>query len=324
MNPKVSIIVPVYKVEKYLHKCVDSILSQTLKDFELILINDGSPDRCGEICDEYAKFDSRVKVIKKENGGLSSARNAGLDVALGNYVGFVDSDDWIEADMYELLYNLCVQNDCEIASCSSTIHYNHKTVINGGHPLTIHTTKEAMKAMLEGNLYDEVVWTKLFKKSLLDEIRFTVGIIYEDTDFTYKVIHKSKRVGCIGVPKYHYIKRENSTMDLALKNIKIDGVFIYEDMYKFIDKNYKELSDLVALKLANTAMTVMNLMSLNSDFSKYKHEYYGVVKILNRYFYQIIKLKPYPITVKIILIAAKAHPIFYMKLINFTEKRKLI
>ena len=102
--PKVSIIVPVYKVEKYLRKCIDSIINQTLKDIEIILVDDGSPDNCGKICDEYAAKDTRIKVIHKENGGLSSARNAGMEVAEGEYIGFVDSDDWIESDMYMTLW----------------------------------------------------------------------------------------------------------------------------------------------------------------------------------------------------------------------------
>ncbi|MBO0962931.1 glycosyltransferase, partial [Neobacillus sp. MM2021_6] len=254
MNPKISIIVPVYKVEPYIRKCVDSILAQTLTDFELILVDDGSPDKCGEICDEYASKDSRVIVVHKENGGLSSARNAGLEKAKGDYIGFVDSDDWIEPDMYELLYDMCIKNNCEIANCTSVIYFKNKTVKNGAHSLTIHDKTQAMKAMLEGKLYDEVVWTKLIKRSLLKEIRFPVGLIYEDTAITYKLIHKSNRICCIGAPKYHYIKRENSTMDHAIKNIRIDGVLIYDEMFKFIEKNYPELRNLVTLKLANSAM----------------------------------------------------------------------
>ena len=148
MSPKISIIVPVYKVEKYIHKCIDSILNQTFKDFELILVDDGSPDNCGKICDEYAKKDSRVIVIHKENGGLSSARNSGLDIARGDYIGFVDSDDYIENDMYELLYNLCEENNCDISSCSSIIHFPNKKVINGGHELIIHNKKEILGCFL--------------------------------------------------------------------------------------------------------------------------------------------------------------------------------
>ncbi|WP_318505185.1 glycosyltransferase family 2 protein [Bacillus sp. T3] len=217
MKPKISIIVPVYNVEKYIHKCVDSILNQTFQDFELILVDDGSPDNCGFICDDFAQKDKRVKVVHKQNGGLSTARNAGMDIAEGEYIGFVDSDDWIEPDMYELLFNLCVENDCEIANCSSIIYFTNKTVVNGSHPLIIQNRHEAMKAMLEGKLYDEVVWTKLIKRNLLTDIRFPEGIVYEDTAFTYKVIHKCKKVCSIGSPKYHYIKRDEGTMGQAKK-----------------------------------------------------------------------------------------------------------
>lgn len=324
MNSKISIIVPVYKVEAYIHKCVDSILNQTFKDFEIILINDGSPDNCGHICDEYAKKDDRVKVIHKENGGLSDARNAGLNIARGDYVGFVDSDDWIEPDMYELLYNMCEENQCDIANCTSTIHFKHKVVKNGTHSLEIHNRKQAMEFMLKGELYDEVVWTKLFKRSLLEDIRFSVGIIYEDTAFTYKVIHKSERVCCIGAPKYHYIKRDDSTMDRAIKNIRIDGVLIYDEMYKFMDKHYSELRNIVALKLANSAMTVMNLMSFHSDFPKYKKQYYEVVNVLNTYFSSTIKLQEYPSTVKLLLAATKVHPLLYKLIVNVALRRRSV
>ncbi|MFS0638297.1 glycosyltransferase [Mesobacillus foraminis] len=322
MNPKVSIIVPVYKVEPYIHKCVDSILAQTLTDFELILVDDGSPDSCGRICDQYAQKDSRVKVIHKENGGLSDARNAGIDIARGEYIGFVDSDDWIEPDMYELLYRMCIDNNSEIASCTSIIHYKDKTVINGTHPLTIHDRNQAMSAMLQGKLYDEVVWTKLIKRSLLEDIRFTVGIVYEDTALTYKVIHKCKQVCCIGAPKYHYIKRDNSVMDKAVKNIRIDAVLIYDEMYKFVNNYYCELSNLVALKLANSAMSVLNLISFNQNFMMYEKDYYMVANVLNRYFNKTIKLQEYPKNVKLLLAATKIHPFLYKMLVNLTAKRR--
>lgn len=320
MNPKISIIVPVYKVEPYIRKCVDSILAQTLTDFELILVDDGSPDNCGEICDEYASKDSRVVVIHKENGGQATARNAGLDIAKGDYIGFVDSDDWIEPDMYELLYNMCIENKCDIANCTSTIYFKNKTVKNGTHPLTVQNRKEAMRTMLEGKLYDEVVWTKLIKCSLLENIRFPVGVIYEDTAFTYKVIHNASRICCIGAPKYHYIKRDESTMDRAIKNLRIDAVLIYEEMYKFIERNYPELQTLVTLKLANSAMVILNLISFNTKFSKYKTEYLKVASILNRYFSKTIKLEEYPSSVKILLTATKVQPLLYKLFINFRRK----
>lgn len=322
MNPKISIIVPVYKVEQYIHKCIDSILKQTFKEFELILVDDGSPDSCGEICDRYAIQDSRIKVIHKENGGLSSARNAGLDIAQGDYIGFVDSDDWIEMDMYELLYRMCVEQGCDIAICSSEIHYNDKTVISSSHPFVIHDRNSAMKTMLEGNLYDEVVWTKLFKRQLLEGIQFPVGISYEDTAFTYKVIHKCEKVCFIGEPKYHYIKRDNSMMDRAVKEVKIDAILIYDEMCKFMEQYYKGLCDLVILKLGNCSMVILNLILSSGKFSEHKVKFYKTISILNSYFYKTMVIKEYGKNVRVLLVAAKLHPLLYKFLFNNFVKRR--
>jgi glycosyltransferase involved in cell wall biosynthesis len=321
MNPKISIIVPVYKVEEYLHKCIDSILAQTFTDFELILIDDGSPDNCGRICDEYARKDSRVFVIHKENGGQASARNAGIDIARGEFIGFVDSDDWIEPDMYELLYKICIDNDCDISNISSIIYFKNRIQTNGSHPLVVHSRAEAMKAMLMGELYDEVVWTKLIKRTLLEDIRFTEGIVYEDTAFTYKVIHKSKKVCSIGAPKYNYIKRKESTMDRAKKNIRIDAVLIYDEMVKFMEKYYPDLTTLVSLKLANSALVIMNDISSHEEFNTYKKHFITVTKILNSYYSTLMRLNEFPWNVKILLTASKCHPIFYKLLINQISRR---
>lgn len=316
MNPKISIIVPVYKVEPYIHKCVDSILNQTFKDFEVILVDDGSPDNCGKICDEYAQKDDRVVVIHKENGGQATARNSGLDIARGEYIGFVDSDDYIEEDMYEFLYNLCIDNNCDIANCSSTIYFKDRVQVNGGHGLMIHNTNEAMRVAMEGVLYDECLWTKLIKKELFKNLRIPVGIAYEDTAFTYKLIDRAKRICCKGEAKYNYIKRDNSTMDRAIKEVKIDAVLVYEEMYKFIEEKYPELTDLVALKLANNTMSVMNLIIKQNNFEKYKDDYFKIAKILNTKFKKTIKLKGYPRNVKILLFANKINPIIYKRIIK--------
>jgi len=324
MNPKISIIVPVYKVEQYIHKCIDSILMQNFENFELILVDDGSPDICGEICDRYADKDKRIKVIHKENGGLSSARNAGLEIAKGDYIGFVDSDDWIEPDMYELLYGMCAEHRCDVAICSSQIHYSNKIVISSNHPFIIHDRNTAMKTMLEGKLYDEVVWTKLFKRNLLEDIKFPVGMSYEDTAFTYKVIHKCKKVCFIGEPKYHYIKRDNSMMDRAVKEVKIDSVLIYDEMCKFMERYYKELYSLVILKLGNCSMVVLNLISMSGRFNEHKVKYYKVIGILNNYFYKTMSLKEYGKSVKFLLFATKLHPLLYKFLINNFAKREQV
>ncbi|EOU1892848.1 glycosyltransferase [Clostridium perfringens] len=322
MRPKISIIVPVYKVENYIHTCVDSILNQRFKDFELILVDDGSPDKCGEICDEYAKKDNRIIVIHKENGGQATARNAALDVASGEYIGFVDSDDYIEPDMYEILYKICVENECDISNCSSIIHFNKKIVVNGGHNIITHNREEAMKVLMEGFLYDECLWTKLIKRELFEGLRIPTGIAYEDTAFTYKLFDKANKICCIGEAKYNYIKRENSTMDIATKEIKIDAIKIYSEMYSLIEARYPELLGLVTLKLANNSLVILNNIIDSNEFDKNKFKYYKTAKFLNGYFEETIKLKEYPKNLKILLVALKINPIIYKYLIKIIKLRR--
>ncbi len=324
MQPKISIIVPVYKVERYLKKCLDSILVQTFSDFELILIDDGSPDNSGKICDEYAKKDSRIVVIHKENQGAAMARNVGLDRARGEYIGFVDSDDWIEKDMYELLYSLCKQYDCDIVNCSSIICYKNRVVVNGGHSFVIHDQHEAMKTLLIGEMYDECLWTKLIKREIIGTLRLPTNVSYEDTAFMYHVFERAHKVGAIGQAKYHYIKHDDSVMDRALKNISIDAMQIYEEMYGFIKEKYPDLVGLVVYKLCNNGLSLLNLMIQSWNFKEHKKKYLEVSKILNRHFRETIKLKEYPKNVKILLILLRIHSSLYKLAIRRLQKRAIL
>lgn len=322
MKPEISIIVPVYKVEAYLKKCIDSILSQTFKDLEIILVDDGSPDECGKICDEYAEKDSRIRVIHKENGGLSSARNAGLDIAAGKYVGFVDSDDWIEPDMYEILYKITEENKAEIGVVTSKIIYSDRISITGIHGLVIHNKLEAMKEVIVSGLYDEVVWTKLFKKEVIGKERFKTGIIYEDTDFTYRVIDKCSKVVSLGKPLYNYVKRENSAMDKAVKEINLDGIYIYEEMYRFIMSNYPELKEDVLIKFVNTMLINLNHLCKTVKTDKVEEKILLVSEKLNRYFTESLFIKSYPKNIKILLFLLKINPKLYRRAVIYLDERK--
>jgi glycosyltransferase family protein len=323
MNPKISIIVPIYNAEPYLKKCIDSILNQTFKDYELILVNDGSRDRSGKICDDYALQDNRIRVFHKENGGQATARNLAIEVAKGDYIGFIDSDDWIEPDMYELLYQLCIEHECDIANCTTMIYFKNRTLINGEYPLVIHDRFEAMRTMLEGKLYDEVVCTKLIKKELLKNVRFPTGIMYEDTAFTYKVIDNCHKLASLGVPKYHYVKHDNSTMDRAIKYLNTDAVKIYDEMYDFIAKHYPDFTEYVILKLANNAMKILNLISIHSNFNLHKKDYYQVIDILNKYYLETMQIKDYPLNVKLLLTAARAQPLLYKWIVKKVNKERV-
>lgn len=321
MNPRISIIVPVYKVEAYLNKCIDSILNQTFEDFELILVNDGSPDKCGEICEDYAKKDSRIRVFHKENGGQATARNFGIDVARGEYIGFVDSDDYIEPEMYEVLYNMCINDNCDMVNCSSKIYFNNKIKVNGNGEKVIHSKKEAMRVVIEGLLYDECLWSKLIKKSVLKDLRMPVGIVYEDTAFVYKIVDKCERIGYIGIPMYNYIKREDSTMDRAVKEIRTDAILVYKEMYEFVKNKYPDIADIVRLKLSNTCISIMNTIIKQDEFNIYINKYREVSKVLNKNFYNNIKSKNYHKNEKILLLANKINPMLYKKLILMIQSR---
>lgn len=195
--PEISIIVPVYKVEKYLDRCVQSILEQTFTDFELILVDDGSPDNCPKMCDQWASRDERIRVIHKENGGLSSARNAGLDIASGRYIGFVDSDDWIFPYMYEVLFSLIKKNDYDISICGITRAVGDRVSINYQQDLEcIYTQEEYLKKILKVNTQDSnhYAWNKLYKYEVMKNVRYPEGLIDEDVEGTFLAVLNANKI----------------------------------------------------------------------------------------------------------------------------------
>jgi len=235
---KVSIIVPIYKVEKYLDKCIQSILSQTFKDFELILVDDGSPDKCGIMCDNYANVDRRVKVIHKENGGLSSARNRGLNIASGKYIAFVDSDDWIEKSMYEALYTMAEQYDADIVQCNYVKAFNENIGLgNNGGSIRILDNFKALENLFNENASQAVVtWNKIYKKYLFNDVTFPVGKIHEDNFTTYKLLYKSKKVVLLDEMLYYYRQTPNSIMNSPFSERNLDAITATEETLKFFKK----------------------------------------------------------------------------------------
>ena len=207
MEPRISIIVPIYKVEVYLRRCIDSILRQTYQNIEIILVDDGSPDGCGAICDAYAAKDDRIRVIHKENGGLSDARNAGLDVATGDYIGFVDSDDWIAPDMYAYLLDGLTRSNADVAICE---YYNvfpkrrRATRRDAERHFYGDRAVEALLQLKIGNY----AWNKLYKRALWDDLRFAVGEKYEDVRVMYRLFGKCSHVVALPEPKYFYLQND--------------------------------------------------------------------------------------------------------------------
>lgn len=276
-NSLISIIVPVYKVEPYLHKCVDSILAQTYQNLEIILVDDGSPDNCGAICDEYAAKDSRVKVIHKENGGLSDARNAGLDICTGEYIAFVDSDDWIEPHMYQRLYELIQQFDADIAygGISNDIEQDGQTyaqsVSDYGNTPFCEGKIDTMKRFFRTSC---AAWDKLYKAHLFAQIRFPVGEINEDEAIILQLLDQCNTICFTNEICYHYIKRINSgsiTMapftvkDLAWKKHCVANL-------SYVRQYYPELEQLAAKRYRTSLMWHITKASLLDDCSMYQAE----------------------------------------------------
>ena len=247
MQDLISVIVPVYKVEKYLKRCVDSILAQTYPCLEVILVDDGSPDGCPAICDEYAREDRRVRVIHKENGGLSDARNAGIDAAKGNFLGFIDSDDYVHPRFYELLLQALKEEGADIAGCdvkkiyeTGTVEEEEKEAVRS----EIYSGREATANLYDAQLYlkSVVIWNKLYKKELFKDVRFPKGKLHEDEFTSYRLLYQSKSVVYIDRAYYFYFQREDGIMGQKQKKISPVALEAYEQMETFFrEKGEKDL-----------------------------------------------------------------------------------
>lgn len=217
MSEIITVIVPIYKVEKYLRKCVDSILQQTYKNLEIILVDDGSPDYCPQICDEYKAMDSRIVVIHQENAGQSAARNAGLDIATGSYIMFVDSDDYISPDMCEKLYQLLNQDHSDLAICSLECVFEPgceiepNQLVDDGLKSELITSRQALER-LNDNWFYVIPCNKLYKKELFEHYRFVVGKIHEDEFALHHILAQCKLISVTEERLYHYVRRVAGTM----------------------------------------------------------------------------------------------------------------
>ena len=247
-NDLISVIVPVYNVAEYLCRCIDSICNQTYRDLEIILVNDGSTDNSGEICENYAKKDNRIKVIHKANGGLSDARNAGIEFANGNYLAFVDSDDYISEDYFDVLYNALVNSNAEMALCNFIKVDEHGNEIDEKQKIEAEEkvlSKKDFYGQLNGKLHMMYVvsWCKLFKKEVFSEIRFPVGKIHEDEFLIHHIVDKCDKIVTIDKQMYYYLQRSGSIMNSRLTVRNLNAVEANFDRAEFFhDKSEIEYS----------------------------------------------------------------------------------
>lgn len=256
----ISVIVPVYNVEVYLSRCIESIINQTYQKLEIILVNDGSKDRSGIICDDYKTIDSRIKVIHKKNGGLSDARNAGLEIAKGAYISFIDSDDWIELNMIEKLLNEAINNCAEIAiGRRYRVYQNESKKIESFQKYPgakIMTTEKALECLMSFCGFDMSVCDKLFKRELFTNIVFPYGKTCEDSFIIYKVFSRANRLVYVNIALYNYFFRENSiTRNNKVNETVIEATF---EQMQFINRYYPKLKSSAASSYVIAILSVFN------------------------------------------------------------------
>ncbi|MDQ5984140.1 MAG: Undecaprenyl-phosphate 4-deoxy-4-formamido-L-arabinose transferase [Eubacteriales bacterium SKADARSKE-1] len=267
IKPKISIVVPVYKVEKYLDKCIKSILAQTFKEFELILVDDGSPDNCGKICDSYKEQDERVRVIHQKNAGLSCARNTGIDEAAGEYIGFVDSDDYIASDMFSFLYENLINNNADISVCGLYNCFGEKLVPQyDKEELYILKGEEALKMALEGVKFSMHAVNKLYKKSLFESCKFPPGKLSEDAFTIPVLLSNAKAVVVNTVPKYYYIQRRESITNSSFKENDFDVVLAYSKNLDMVKQKFPSLKKQAEFRYLWSYMYVLDKMLLTQNF----------------------------------------------------------
>lgn len=222
--PLISVIVPVYKVEKYLDRCVQSIVGQTYSNLEIILIDDGSPDASGAMCDAWAEKDSRIRVIHQENAGGGAARNAGMDAAKGELIGFVDSDDYIAPDYYQYLYNL-LENGADIAECGFVeTEIDNAVFDDNDGKIDFYTPLEAMRFHIRDTMFRQLIWNKLYRRETIGGVRFPVGTKIDDEFFTYQVLGKAKSLVHSEKKLYAYRQQPDSVMHGGFSLRRLEGI----------------------------------------------------------------------------------------------------
>lgn len=273
-NPMISVIVPIYNVEKYLRACIDSILTQTYKNLEIILVDDGSSDGCGAICDEYKEKDQRITVIHQKNRGLSGARNAGIDIAQGQYIGFIDSDDTIEPQMFEILLNNMRKNGAKISICGRKIVDESGNITE---PKYIHKKKmvlDGKSAIIEMNShksFDMSACDKLYDITLWTDIRYPEGKLSEDFFVIFHLLDKAQKIVWTPEPLYKYLQRNNSIS--RNKVIKQDFIEASEEQMLYIHEKYPDIDYVGKSAYASACLTIYDLylkrkMKCSTDLTK--------------------------------------------------------
>lgn len=328
MNELISIIVPIYNVEEYLERCVNSIINQTYKNIEIILVNDGSTDNSGNICNELGKKDNRIKIIHKQNGGLSDARNAGLKIAQGCYIGFVDSDDYIKEDMFETLYNLNKKYNSEISIVSYYEYYNGKLIAaRDSKKLEIFNKIDAIKELLIDTKIQSYAWNKLFKKELFENLEFPTNKNFEDIATILLLFEKAEKIVLLEDPKYYYLRRDNSIVGKRNYKTYKDYLDVIYNKYLYLDGKYDEIDLYNAYNFIINMIwvyTIIVTFDLEDVYKEFEKIYSLFEELVNKYGNEITdKLDNYNKSVLYMMLLDKQNSKLAVKQLykSYKEKR---
>lgn len=258
MTDLISVIVPIYNVEEYIRECLESIINQTYTQLEIILVDDGSTDNSSNICDEYKKKDNRIKVIHQKNSGLSDARNAGIKIATGKYIQFIDSDDYIDRDMIEILYKLLAENSADVSICSNYILKDNIISSECSNKKNIYDRKEILKEILIDEKIRSYAWNKLIRKEMFDNVKFPSKKIFEDVLTIPKIFEKSNKVVFLDVPKYYYRQREGSILNKQTNALRLEYIKAALEINKFIREKEPSLENYCAYNIAHITIKTYN------------------------------------------------------------------
>ena len=320
-GPRITVVVPVYKVEQYLVRCVDSILAQSYKNLEIILVDDGSPDKCGEMCDQYAELDNRVKVIHQKNQGLSAARNAGIDAATGDYISFIDSDDYVERRMIEVLYENLSTYQAQISCCEHVDVYEGKTVPKPRlqNEACKLTSEQALAKYLLSSTVDLIVWNKLYDIKLFVDLRFPVGKIYEDHFVTYRLLDRAKGIVHTKAQLYYYWKRNSSISGASFSSKTLQMREGLDEECSFIREKYPTIKRQIDLGYLFWITVIYDKMiSANAADAELQREIRASVR---RLFFDILRCADFDFERKIQFYLLMVSPKIYKKVYLFYIKR---
>ena len=315
----ISVIVPVYNVEKYLERCVKSIAAQTYNDLEILLIDDGSTDKSGKMCDDFQQTDSRIKAFHKQNGGLSDARNYGIEHSAGEFISFVDSDDYIDEKMLETLHRLITENDADLAVCSAMDVFEGKEVTQVKEIKEFNLNKvESYKYMLRGDGIPSAC-NKLYKRQTVGDVRFPVGKLYEDGFFTPQILKRVEKTAVTSKPMYYYFRRADSITTKPFRKGDLDVIEAYDKCVKQVKELCPEALPYAEFRYRNAYFNVLDKMLMRDDCKEIP-EYKQVVKYLKKHTAQIVKDPGFGKMRKIAAVALKFSVPLYKKILLTKQK----